>query len=81
MDFKQPKTIVATLIAVLVIIVVLQNTASVQTSILFFSFTMPRAVLLLATGAIGYGLGVFMTARKQKKQQADESPNAEDGAS
>ena len=37
-------------------IIVLQNTESVETHVLFFSFSMPRAVLLFVCAVIGFVL-------------------------
>ncbi len=50
-------------LAILLLIVVLQNTEPTQTKILFFSFTMPRALLLFATAVVGFALGVLSTFR------------------
>ena len=44
-------------VALLVLIIVAQNTESVQTNLLFFSITLPRAVLLFSTFLIGFVLG------------------------
>jgi hypothetical protein len=46
---KRLRTLVFALVAVLVIIVVLQNTQSVETRILLVTLSMPRAVLLFVT--------------------------------
>ena len=51
------------IIALLVLIVVLQNTESVRTDLLFVSITMPRAVLLFVTFVIGFLLGLFVRRR------------------
>ena len=48
---------------VLIVIVVLQNTESVETKILFMTITMPRAILLLATGVIGFLIGLIASIR------------------
>lgn len=58
-------------IAVLVLlagIVVLQNTAEVETRFLFFSLRAPRAVLLTGTLLIGFALGVLATWRHERKK-------------
>ena len=44
-------------------IVVLQNTESVETKILFFSITMPRALLLFLTALIGFIIGLLSSLR------------------
>ena len=51
------------IIALLVLIIVLQNTESVRTDLLFVSITMPRAVLLFVTFVIGFLLGLFVRRR------------------
>jgi len=51
------------IIALLVVIIVLQNTESVRTDLLFVSITMPRAVLLFVTFVIGFLLGLFVRRR------------------
>jgi uncharacterized integral membrane protein len=52
------------IIALLVLIIVLQNTESVRTDLLFVSITMPRAVLLFVTFLIGFLLGLFVRRRR-----------------
>ena len=47
------------IIALLILIVIFQNTESVSTSILFVEFSMPRVALLFITLIIGIVLGVL----------------------
>lgn len=64
------KVVGLALIGLLVLIVILQNTETVETKLLFVSVTMPRAVLLFGTLLIGFALGVLTAgriARKSKK--------------
>ena len=56
---KKVRLIVTLVLAVLVVIVVLQNTEAVETQLLFATVTMPRAVLLLITALIGFSLGIL----------------------
>ena len=63
------KIYVAAVLAILVIIVVLQNTFAVTPKLLFFETQMPLAVLLFVTLVIGYVLGI-LTAGKRKKKKA-----------
>lgn len=56
---KKLKLIAGAVLAVLAVIVVLQNTEPVETRLLFVSLVMPRAVLLFGTLAIGFNLGVL----------------------
>lgn len=46
---------------IIAIILVLQNTESVETKILFVTVVMPRAVLLLITFLLGFCLGLLGT--------------------
>ena len=54
------KLIAALVLAVLGIIIVSQNTDTVDTRILFATVSMPRAVLLFITTAVGFVLGVLV---------------------
>ena len=59
---KPIRLIAAAVIAILAIIVIAQNTETVETRLLFFSISMPRAVLLISTLLIGYVLGLLSAA-------------------
>jgi uncharacterized integral membrane protein len=61
------KIIVLTIVAVLVVIVVLQNTDPVHTEILFVTITMPRAILLFVTLVAGFGIGIAVATHRKKK--------------
>jgi len=68
------KLSVAFLLAILVIILILQNTAPVETKLLFITLTMPRAALLAITMLIGIAIGILISlslsgkwAKKNKK--------------
>jgi len=56
---RQAKIIAALLLTILVIVVVLQNTAPVETHLLFMTVTMPRAALLALTTLVGFALGLL----------------------
>jgi len=58
-------------VAVVAIIVVLQNTETVETEILFFTLKLPRAVLLLSTLVIGFLLGLLTASRFFGKKKSD----------
>ncbi|MHC4945083.1 MAG: lipopolysaccharide assembly protein LapA domain-containing protein [Planctomycetota bacterium] len=64
---KQAKLITVIVLAVLGIVVALQNRASVETELLFVTVTMPRAVLLFITLFIGFVTGIFATMYVSKK--------------
>jgi putative membrane protein len=46
-------------IALIVVVVVLQNTQAVDTKLLFLTVTMPNAALLFGTLIIGFAIGVL----------------------
>jgi uncharacterized integral membrane protein len=56
---KHVKILVAAVLAVLAIVVFVQNTKQVDTRILFMTVTMSRALLLLITLLLGFVLGVL----------------------
>ncbi len=58
---KKLKTIVVVVISLLVLIVVLQNTQSVETKLLFVTITMPRAFLLFLAFLFGFVVGSIST--------------------
>jgi putative membrane protein len=67
---KQAKLIIIAVLIALTIVVILQNTAEVETRILFVTVTMPRALLLLVTFVIGAVAGMAVAAwwhRRRKR--------------
>ena len=72
---KRFKLIFTAILALLCIIIILQNTGPVETKLLFLSITMPRAILLMGTTLIGFALGVlvsFFFQRKDKPSKIDQ---------
>jgi len=63
------KLITAAILALLGVIIILQNTEPVETKLLFLSITMPRAVLLLGTTLIGFALGVLVSLFLQRNNK------------
>ena len=53
------KFVAIAVIALVVVIVVLQNTQAVETKLLFLTVTMPNAALLFGTLIIGFAIGVL----------------------
>jgi uncharacterized integral membrane protein len=53
------KILAIAVVALLVMIVVLQNTQVVETKLLFLKVTMPNAALLFGTLIIGFAIGVL----------------------
>lgn len=73
MEYLQKvKIILGAVVALLVIVVVLQNTEAVETKILFTTITMPRAALLFGTLIVGFGLGVLTAGRLLARRGGDQ---------
>jgi len=58
-------------LVILVLITILQNTDPVVTSILWVDIEMPRALLLFMTFAIGFGSGYAFFFWRQKTGRSD----------
>ena len=63
------KMIATAILALLGVIIILQNTEPVVTKLLFLSITMPRAILLMGTTLIGFALGVLVSFFFQRKEE------------
>ncbi len=63
------KVVIAVVLALLALVVIAQNSASVDTKLLFVTVTMPRAVLLLVTLVIGFILGLLFALVASKKSK------------
>ena len=61
--WQKIQIVVGAILAVLVVIIVLQNTEQVETKLLFMSVTMPRAALLFGTFVVGFALGALTGGR------------------
>ena len=55
------KLISITVLTILGVIIILQNTEQVETRILFLSISMPRAILLMGTTLIGFSIGILVS--------------------
>ena len=64
------KLISGVVLALLIIIVVLQNTEPVHTKLLFFTLSMPRAVLLMITWLVGVAVGMLFSLTFASKKGA-----------
>ena len=65
------KLITASLLAILVAIIVVQNRDPVGTHILFLTVFMPLAILLFITAAAGFALGVLLTLSLNSRRNED----------
>lgn len=63
--FKRPKVIAIIIIAVLALIILLQNMATVTFSLFFWKVEVSQLLLVLIMLIIGYALG-FLTAKLAK---------------
>ncbi len=68
---KKFKLIIAAALLILAIIVVFQNTAVVETKLLFATISMPRALLLLLTLLIGVAIGLILSIRVPSRNKID----------
>lgn len=67
------KIVVIILLAVLLIIFVLQNTEVVPVKFWFWGISIPRALLLFVTFAVGLIIGLMVpTSRKSKEQTGQD---------
>ena len=65
-----PKNILIAVLSLLALVVVLQNTQTVDTKFLFATISMPRALLLLITLLIGFVLGILLGARVRSPKKS-----------
>jgi uncharacterized integral membrane protein len=63
------KTYAIITLAVAAVVVVLQNTQSVETRVLFFTFRMPRVLLLVLNLLVGFFVGVMVARPKPAKTE------------
>jgi len=70
---KRFRIILAIVISLLILIVVLQNTQSVETQLLFAKIVMPRALLLLITFLAGCVTGLVVALQIRRGRSADKS--------
>ena len=65
---KNAKQIGGIIASILAIIVIVQNTATVETHILWFTISMPGAVLLALTFLLGMLSGILFGMRRRRNQ-------------
>lgn len=66
---KHFKLYTALTAALLILIVILQNTTAVQTRILFITVSMPQAALLALTLVVGIALGAALCAYRSHRRR------------
>jgi uncharacterized integral membrane protein len=62
------KLISASILAILVAIIVVQNREPVATHLLFATVVMPHAILLFITAAAGFALGALLKLSPSRKR-------------
>lgn len=72
---NKTKLIIIGVLIIIAVVVTIQNTQPVKTNILFFTFTMPRAVILLLMSLIGFTIGVFTVFHYIGKRKQPEGGN------
>jgi uncharacterized integral membrane protein len=66
------KAIIVVILLVLFAIAILQNTQPVTLKFLIFSFTLPRAILILISTLVGVILGILISAGSSKKGKVEK---------
>jgi len=66
---KRLRIVAVAVVAVLAIVIFLQNTQAVETRLLMATVRMPRAVLLIVTLLIGYLLGLATASGILRRRQ------------
>jgi uncharacterized integral membrane protein len=64
---SRAKIAILVILVLITFIIILQNTKSVETKILFFSIVMPRIVLLVLSLAVGFVLGILYRTKREKR--------------
>ena len=65
---KEIKLFLLVVLVTLVLIIVVQNTETVDSKILFTTVSMPRAFLLIGTGFVGFLAGYLAALMRRKKR-------------
>jgi uncharacterized integral membrane protein len=60
------RVVLIAVVAALTLIVVLQNMETAETDILFFTISMPRAVMLALTALGGFVVGLLVALRQRR---------------
>ena len=64
------KLVALCILALLLVVIVFQNTESVETKVLFVTIIMPRAVLILVTSLLGFAAGVLVAVLFSRKTRS-----------
>ncbi len=66
---KKIQIAAAAIVAILVLIIVLQNRETVETEVLFATISMPRAAMLFGTLLVGFGVGLLTAGWLKRKSK------------
>ena len=66
---KRVKVIAVAVCGFLVLVVLLQNTETVKTKLLFATISMPRAAMLFGTLLVGFGVGLLTAGWLKRKSK------------
>lgn len=62
-NWQRIKLVVLALVALLFLVVILQNTEGVEAKLLFFTISVPKAVMLFGALIVGFVLGIVTANR------------------
>jgi uncharacterized integral membrane protein len=72
------KLAAAFLLALVAVVLILQNRDPVETQLLFATVTMPRAILLLLTALLGFAAGILVSLYWNRKSVPPPAAGPED---
>ena len=78
-EMQKAKTIAIIVVAILLIIVFLQNTQSVEPKILFMTLIMPRVLLLAIMLLVGFVIGLVVASHMGSKIREKSQPQRPQG--
>lgn len=70
---QKKNTIIVLVISILALVLILQNTQSVETKVLWITVTMPRALLLFITFLFGFISGIIATGIFTRKKKVPKN--------
>jgi uncharacterized integral membrane protein len=73
----KPKIILATVVSILVIIILLQNTQVVTLRLFFWKVSMSQIILISLTLLIGFVIGFIVSTVLNKRSRNKDKPQAE----
>lgn len=72
---KRWKLFVVLLVALTILVLVLQNTASVEMELLFWTVVLPRALWILVAVLLGFVLGLVLAGRVHRTERKTLPPS------